>query len=239
MRLLGLHHVTVICADLQRTTAFYRDLLGLALVRETVNDDDPDARHFWFGDGHGTAGTLLSFMEYPQMEPGQGRRGLRAPRGPGGRQRRRARRVARLPALALGGLHRRVRPRRPAARSTCATPTGTSSRSPRPRADRPRRRGAPASPLPWCSCQATRRRPASDSPRAPARSVMHRSSQHLRERMTLTIGHRADGLVLRHRDALEELAAARVAPTALTREQVGDRHALRLPRRAAGSRQPR
>ena len=71
MRLLGLHHVTVICSDLQRTTAFYRDLLGLALVRETVNDDDPDARHFWFGDAHGTAGTLLSFMEYPEMEPGK------------------------------------------------------------------------------------------------------------------------------------------------------------------------
>ena len=71
MRLLGLHHVTVICSDLQRTTAFYRDLLGLALVRETVNDDDPDARHFWFGDGNGTAGTLLSFMEYPEMEPGK------------------------------------------------------------------------------------------------------------------------------------------------------------------------
>ena len=71
MRLLGLHHVTVICSDLERTTAFYRDLLGLALVRETVNDDDPDARHFWFGDAHGTAGTLLSFMEYPEMEPGK------------------------------------------------------------------------------------------------------------------------------------------------------------------------
>ncbi len=50
MRLLGLHHVTLICPDLERTTAFYRDLLGLALVREGVNDDDPDARHFWFGD---------------------------------------------------------------------------------------------------------------------------------------------------------------------------------------------
>ena len=70
MRLLGLHHVTVICSDLQRTTAFYRDLLGLALVRETVNDDDPDARHFWFGDGTGTAGTLLSFMEYPLLPKG-------------------------------------------------------------------------------------------------------------------------------------------------------------------------
>jgi catechol 2,3-dioxygenase-like lactoylglutathione lyase family enzyme len=71
MRLLGLHHVTAICADLERTTAFYRDLLGLALVREGVNDDDPDARHFWFGDAHGTPGTLVSFMEYPAMEPGK------------------------------------------------------------------------------------------------------------------------------------------------------------------------
>jgi glyoxylase I family protein len=71
MRLRGLHHVTLISADLQRTTAFYRDILGLALVREGVNDDDPDARHFWFGDAYGTAGTLLSFMEYPQMEQGK------------------------------------------------------------------------------------------------------------------------------------------------------------------------
>jgi glyoxylase I family protein len=46
-------------------------VLGLALVREAVNDDDPDARHFWFGDARGTAGTLMSFMEYPQMEPGK------------------------------------------------------------------------------------------------------------------------------------------------------------------------
>ena len=67
MRLLGLHHVTAICTDLERTTAFYRDVLGLALVREGVNDDDPDARHFWFGDARGTAGTLVSFMEYPDM----------------------------------------------------------------------------------------------------------------------------------------------------------------------------
>jgi catechol 2,3-dioxygenase-like lactoylglutathione lyase family enzyme len=71
MQLRGLHHVTAICADLERTTAFYRDLLGLALVRESVNDDDPDARHFWFGDAGGTPGTLVSFMEYPSMEPGK------------------------------------------------------------------------------------------------------------------------------------------------------------------------
>lgn len=69
MRLLGLHHITAICADLGRTTAFYRDVLGLTLVREAVNDDDPDARHFWFGDEAGSPGTLVSFMEYPQLDP--------------------------------------------------------------------------------------------------------------------------------------------------------------------------
>jgi glyoxylase I family protein len=68
MRLTGLHHVTAICRDLERTTAFYRDLLGLALVRQGVNDDDPDARHFWFGDADATPGTLVSFLEYPSMD---------------------------------------------------------------------------------------------------------------------------------------------------------------------------
>lgn len=70
MRLTGLHHVTLICRDLDRTTAFYRDLLGLALVTEGANDDDPDARHFWFGDEEGRPGTLLSFLEYPSMPQG-------------------------------------------------------------------------------------------------------------------------------------------------------------------------
>jgi glyoxylase I family protein len=71
MRLDGLHHVTAICSDLERTTAFYRDVLGLTVVREGHNDDDPDARHFWFGDRSGTPGTLVSFMEYPAMETGR------------------------------------------------------------------------------------------------------------------------------------------------------------------------
>ena len=67
MRLTGLHHLTAICRDLDRTTAFYRDLLGLPLVREGASDDDPDARHFWFAAGDGT---LISFLEYPNLEPG-------------------------------------------------------------------------------------------------------------------------------------------------------------------------
>jgi len=71
LRLQGLHHVTAICSDLGRTTAFYRDVLGLSLVQEGHNADDPDARHFWFGDAAGSAGTLVSFMEYPAMEAGK------------------------------------------------------------------------------------------------------------------------------------------------------------------------
>jgi glyoxylase I family protein len=68
MRLTGLHHVTAITTDLDALTTFYRDTLGLALVNREANPDDPDARHFWFGDAEGAAGTLVSFLEYPELE---------------------------------------------------------------------------------------------------------------------------------------------------------------------------
>jgi catechol 2,3-dioxygenase-like lactoylglutathione lyase family enzyme len=67
MRLRGLHHVTAICRDLERTIAFYRDVLGLAIVHDAPSDDDPDARHVWFGPGDGT---FVSFMEYPELPEG-------------------------------------------------------------------------------------------------------------------------------------------------------------------------
>ena len=70
MRIVGIHHVTLICRDLRETTAFYRDLLGLTLLREGESDDDPGTRHFWFGDERGSPGTLLSFLEYSSMAPG-------------------------------------------------------------------------------------------------------------------------------------------------------------------------
>ncbi len=72
IRITGLNHLTLICSDLEQTTAFYRDVLGLALVDESVNADDPATRHFWFStDPDGVAGTALrlSFLEYPQMAP--------------------------------------------------------------------------------------------------------------------------------------------------------------------------
>jgi glyoxylase I family protein len=67
MQLRGLHHVTAICRDLERTIAFYRDVLGLAVVQDAVSDDDPDARHVWFGSGDGT---FVSLMEYADMPDG-------------------------------------------------------------------------------------------------------------------------------------------------------------------------
>ena len=70
MQLTGLHHVTAICADMERTIAFYRDVLGLAIVHDGPSDDDPDTRHVWFGAVDGAAGRLVSFMQYPQLPKG-------------------------------------------------------------------------------------------------------------------------------------------------------------------------
>jgi glyoxylase I family protein len=70
MQITGLHHLTLICSDMERTIAFYRDLLGLAVVRDGVSDDDPGTRHVWFGAADGAPGRLLSAMEYPQMAAG-------------------------------------------------------------------------------------------------------------------------------------------------------------------------
>lgn len=69
MRITGLHHVTAITRDLDAITTFYRDVLGLGLVHQEASPDDPQARHFWFGDAAGAAGSLVSFLEYPDLEP--------------------------------------------------------------------------------------------------------------------------------------------------------------------------
>lgn len=70
MRLTGLHHLTGISRDMERTVAFYRDLLGLAVVQDAPSDDDPASRHVWFGVDAAAPGGLISFMEYPDMPPG-------------------------------------------------------------------------------------------------------------------------------------------------------------------------
>lgn len=60
----GLHHVTMVSSNAQRTLEFYRDVLGLGLVKRTVNFDDPGSYHLYFGDEVGNPGTLLTFFEW-------------------------------------------------------------------------------------------------------------------------------------------------------------------------------
>lgn len=66
----GFHHVTMVSTHAPRTLAFYRDLLGLPLVKKTVNFDDPGAYHLYFGDRAGSPGTILTFFEWPSARRG-------------------------------------------------------------------------------------------------------------------------------------------------------------------------
>lgn len=66
----GLHHVTAIASDPQRNLDFYTELLGLRLVKRTVNFDDPGSYHFYFGDDAGSPGTLLTFFAWPHASRG-------------------------------------------------------------------------------------------------------------------------------------------------------------------------
>jgi len=61
----GLHHVTAIAGDPQRNLDFYAGILGLRLVKLTVNYDDPTTYHLYYGDGQGHPGTILTFFPWP------------------------------------------------------------------------------------------------------------------------------------------------------------------------------
>jgi glyoxalase family protein len=71
VKLEGLHHVTMITGDAQRTVDFYADTLGLRLVKKTVNFDQPDAYHLYFGDEHGSPGSILTWFEFAGAAPGR------------------------------------------------------------------------------------------------------------------------------------------------------------------------
>jgi len=71
MKLEGLHHITMITADAQRNVAFYADVLGLRLVKKTVNFDAPEAYHLYFGDEHGSPGSILTWFEFAGARPGR------------------------------------------------------------------------------------------------------------------------------------------------------------------------
>ncbi len=69
--ILGLHHITLICTDAQRTVDFYTGVLGLRLVKRTVNFDDPGSYHLYFGDAVGSPGTAVTFFEWPGAPRGR------------------------------------------------------------------------------------------------------------------------------------------------------------------------
>lgn len=67
----GLHHVTAIAADPQRNLDFYAGLLGLRLVKRTVNFDDPNAYHLYYGDAAGNPGSIITFFLWPGARTGR------------------------------------------------------------------------------------------------------------------------------------------------------------------------
>ena len=76
MELEGVHHITAITGDAQRNVDFYVGVLGLRLVKKTVNQDDPTVYHLFFADEKGDAGSDLTFFEYPGAPPGRDGEGM-------------------------------------------------------------------------------------------------------------------------------------------------------------------
>lgn len=71
MRHHGIHHVTAIAGPARRNLDFYTRVLGLRLVKKTVNFDDPGTYHFYFGDSHGSPGSILTFFPWEHVAPGR------------------------------------------------------------------------------------------------------------------------------------------------------------------------
>jgi glyoxalase family protein len=76
MQLQGLHHITMITGDAQANVDFYAGVLGLRLVKKTVNFDQPDAYHLYFGDETGSPGTILTWFEFPGAARGRAGAGM-------------------------------------------------------------------------------------------------------------------------------------------------------------------
>lgn len=75
-KILGLHHITAIAGNAQRNYDFYTKVLGLRLVKKTVNFDDPGTYHFYFGDKVGTPGSILTFFPWEGIRPGRNGTGM-------------------------------------------------------------------------------------------------------------------------------------------------------------------
>jgi glyoxalase family protein len=76
MKIEGIHHVTCITGDAPRNVDFYVRVLGLRLVKKSVNQDDPTVYHLFYADENGDAGSDITFFEYPGAPPGRAGDGM-------------------------------------------------------------------------------------------------------------------------------------------------------------------
>src|SRR5512134_2307611 len=76
MRLEGIHHITLITGDAPRNVDFYTRVLGLRLVKKTVNQADPTVYHLFYADERGSAGADITFFEYPGAARGRAGPGM-------------------------------------------------------------------------------------------------------------------------------------------------------------------
>ncbi|HEV7585223.1 MAG TPA: VOC family protein [Solirubrobacteraceae bacterium] len=76
MKFEGIHHITAITADAPGNVEFYAGVLGLRMVKRSVNQDDPTVYHLFYGDEDGSPGADLTFFEYPGAAPGKAGAGM-------------------------------------------------------------------------------------------------------------------------------------------------------------------
>src|SRR5690606_35062333 len=77
----GLHHDTVMARDAARNNRFFTETLGMRRVKQTVNFDEPSVYHLYYGDAHGTPGSVMTYFPFPNIargRPGTGEVGLTA-----------------------------------------------------------------------------------------------------------------------------------------------------------------
>ena len=72
----GIHHVTAIAADAQANINFYAGILGIRLIKKTVNFDASEVYHFYYGDEVGHPGSILTFFPYQGLTGGRHGKGM-------------------------------------------------------------------------------------------------------------------------------------------------------------------
>ena len=70
-KITGIHHVTALASDAQKNLDFYAGILGLRMVKKTINFDAPDVYHLYYGNENGDPGTIMTFFPFPGIRPGR------------------------------------------------------------------------------------------------------------------------------------------------------------------------